>query len=184
MADSEAHTYFERVHDATCEPGRIRPTSSSATPFPFSAGVDVRIFGDEYCSDTSHVQTDANRSCAPDNTRNLDAAVDITFNRTKISEDVTFDYRFWIGVRENPFTGNICYEIGQEASGICFTTCTPSGDPTRAELKDAMEYMMEWANSELMAENIGSAVLQLVVAIFLIVLIALKCTVTGGALCS
>lgn len=185
LTDSEAHNYFEDVYNVRCDGrGGIQSTSSSSSsPFPFSACVPVSLFGEQYCLDTSAVQTDSNRSCGS-STRYLDAAVDITFAREKVDEGVYYDYQFWIGVRENPFTGNLCFEIGQESMGICYTTCTPSGDPTTGELADAMEDLMTWANEEIMNDEMGYRVLEAVIIICLIILIGLKCTLTGGAACS
>lgn len=179
MTDSEAHNYFEDVHDAECSSGGVQSTSSSG-PFPISACQKVSLFGEEYCLSTSYVDSNANRSCGPDNTRDLDAAVDITFERTKLDEGITFDHQFWIGVRENPFNGNLCFEIGQETAGICFSTCTPSGTPTSGEMQDAMEDMMEWANKNIMDEEIGEAVLFIIIAIFVAVAAGLSCVVTGS----
>lgn len=172
LTRQEARDYFEDAYGHPCGTSGIQ----SAGKFPFSACADVSLIGQEFCINTGTL-SDGSRNCGQ-TTRYPETSVTVTLESFDFDGNLRYDASFWLGVRENSFTGEPCLEIGNEDTGICFSECSLSGDPALAELVAIAESMVDWLDDNDVI-TVGRTAVIVIAALVVIILNFLICAIGG-----
>lgn len=178
MTRTEAHNYFEGVYNVRCDEFGIQ----SGERFLLNVCGKATIAGQEVCLDTGSVQT-SGREC-DGTTTYPEVSIDVDLKSYEFDGDdrgsVNIDVGFWVGVTQDPYTGELCLEIGQEESGVCMTNCTPNGSWTVAAYAEVTEAWVNFLQEYVFTKEVGYTIITLLIVILVAIAEGVRCTVGAG----